>query len=309
MEKGTTNEHNSSASMSQEQSSGWGSTDNNIGSTSDNTGWSVGGADSTWATDDAMLGWGASSANGGGNSDGWGAVNSRAVRQESNSNHDAWDAGSKNGGWGTSNSGANKDDRPKSNPNPDGWGARSGGWGDGAPGTGNQGGSNDAWGAADNGGWGKANAGSNKGWGPTTDSSHANTQGQPTTSNFGSWGSLETGRENIRDAHKDKAEGKKTDDVQMRDPSPPRKQNPKSKPIPTPLQIVSGSPTQTPLSPKYTVPVSAVSAKFSSDLKSVALEVMKQKAVSVKVKGAEGRKALYKSIIKSVAAHFFYSIC
>jgi hypothetical protein len=234
-----------------------------------------------WTNDDATSGWGATTTprdNGG-----WGTGNSEAH---------------KDGGWGTGNSGGHKD---------------SGGWG-----TSNSGG-HGGWGTDNSGGptasgaWGSTNANIAK-ISEEANSKHADAGGskgwdQPTTSSFGSWTSLERGKQDSSDAHKDKRDGKTKDDIQMRDPSPPRKQDepkPKSaQPIlESPPKHPAESPAQTPLSPKYVSPLSAPSTKLSPDLKSLALEVARPKGIPMKIKGREGRKALYHSTIKSVTPYF-----
>jgi hypothetical protein len=137
-------------------------------------------------------------------------------------------------------------------------------------------------------------------------SNSANAKVQPAASKPES---LENGREKHSDAQKDKGADKKTDDIQMRDPSPPRKQDePKRKAVqsvpPSPTtKPVSESPAQTPMSPKYAPPLSAVSTKFPSELKSLALEVARSKPVPMKIKGAKGREALYRNIIKSAMSY------
>jgi len=250
------------------ENSGWGSTDKNNSSTSNGTGWGTAGAASN---NDATVAWGMTSSprdNGG-----WGT-----------GQKEGWGTGNKDdGGWGAGKSGGDKDDG--------GWGTVNAG-GDEGWGTGNSEGHN-------NGSWGstaktsdKANsnykdAGSSKGW------------DQPTTSAFGGWGKPE---EKSSDAQRGKGEGMTGGDIQMRDPLPQRKQDepkPKSaQQIPrSPPRHPAESPAQTPLSPKY---VSSMSAVSVPDLKSSALEVAKPKGPPVKINGAEGRRALYQSIIKSV---------
>jgi hypothetical protein len=51
-----------------------------------------------------------------------------------------------------------------------------------------------------------------------------------------------------------------------------------------------------------------MSAVSVPDLKSSAIEVAKLKGPPMKIKGAEGRRALYQSIIKSVTAIFLFKM-